>query len=123
MNEQDSPDTEQAPTAAAEQAPTEQASAETTEMPPANHAAATPEAWSLDDTAEVEPPSRTSRLVWSGLAALVVALAGALIFLGATLFSSDQSKPVEPSAKPSASVAAPPRPPTVTVTPPPTVTV
>jgi hypothetical protein len=111
-------DTEQAPTAAAEQAET------TTEMPEASHAAATPEAWSLDDTTDLDSPPRHSRLVWSGLVALVVALAGALIFLGTTLFGSGGPKPVEPSAKPAPSttlpVAAPPA--TVTVTPPPTVT-
>jgi hypothetical protein len=112
-------DTEQAPTAAAEQAET------TTEMPEASHAAATPEAWSLDDTTDLDSPPRHSRLVWSGLVALVVALAGALIFFGTTLFGSGSPKPVEPSAKPAPSttlpVAAPPA--TVTVTPPPTLTV
>jgi hypothetical protein len=49
------PDSDQQDT---ELAPTEQASAETTELPPANHAAATPQAWSLDDTAELDSAQR-----------------------------------------------------------------
>jgi hypothetical protein len=114
MTEHDAPGTEAAPTAAAELAD------QTTELPPADHAAATPEAWSLDDTGEVEPPSRTSRLVWSGLVALVVVIAGALIFLGTTYFGSRDPKPVVPSAQPTSSTvpvaAPPPAPSTVTVT-------
>jgi hypothetical protein len=112
-----------------EAAPTEQASAETTELPPANHAAADHvQAWSLDDTAEVEQAPRSSRLVWSGLVALVVVIAGALIFLATTLFGSVSPKPVEPAAQPTTTVpvAAPPPPPPVAVTatpPPPPVTV
>jgi Protein of unknown function (DUF732) len=108
MTTDHAPATESAPTAAAEP---------TTEIPPATHAAAEL-AWSVDtEPAEVEPPSTTSRLVWSALVALVVALAGALIFLGTTLFGSHDSKPVEQSAKPTTTVqvAAPP-PPAVTVT-------
>ena len=104
-----------------EAAPTEQASPPTTELPPANHAA--PElAWSSDDdTAEVEAPYRGSPLVWSALVALVVAIVGALIFLGTTLFGSGSPKPVEPSAKPAPSTSMPvagppPAPSTVTVT-------
>ncbi len=84
-----------------EAAPTEQASPPTTELPPASHAAASPEAWSLDDTADLDAPTRHSRLVWSALVALVVAIAGALIFLATTLFGSHKSKPVEPKAQPS----------------------
>ena len=84
-----------------EAAPTEQASAETTELLPANHAAATPEAWSLDDTAEVHSEPPRSRLLSVGLVGLVVVVTGALIFLAATLFSSQKSKPVEPKAQPS----------------------
>jgi hypothetical protein len=102
-----------------EAAPTEQASPPTTELPPANHAAATPEAWSLDDTAEVDSDSpRRGRLVSVGLVGLVVVVAGALIYLAATLFGSGSSKHVEPSAKPSTTVpvAAPTPPPAVTAT-------
>jgi Protein of unknown function (DUF732) len=110
-----------------EAAPTEQASPPTTKLPPANHAAATPEAWSLDDTAEVDSAPPRGRLISAGLVALVVVIAGALIFLAATLFGSRAPKPVEPKAQPTTTVpvAAPTPPPavTVTATPPPTVTV
>jgi hypothetical protein len=97
-------------------APTEQASAETAELPPATDAG--PElAWSIDDdTAEVEQTRhRGGPLVWSALVALVVAIAGALIFLGTTYFGSHDSRRSEPSAKPTPSMptAAPS---TVTVT-------
>jgi hypothetical protein len=110
-----------------EAAPTEQASPPTTELPPASNAAASPEAWSLDDTADLDAPTGHSRLVWSALVALVVAIAGALIFLATTLFGSGSPKPVEPRAQPTTTVpvtAPTPSPPvTVTATPPPTVTV
>jgi hypothetical protein len=109
-----------------EAAPTEQASPPTTELPPASHTAASPEAWSLDDTADLDAPTRHSHLVWSALVALVVAIAVALIFLATTLFGSGSPKPVEPKVQPTttAPVAAPPPPPvTVTATPTPTVTV
>jgi hypothetical protein len=65
-------------------------------------------------------------VVWSALVALLVVIAGALIFLATTLFGSGSPKPVEPKAQPTTTVpvaAPPPPPPTVTVTPPPTVTV
>jgi heme/copper-type cytochrome/quinol oxidase subunit 2 len=109
-----------------EQAPTEQASAETTELPPAK-AAEVVQAWSIDDPAEVDSDSpRRGWLLSVGLVGLVVVVAGALIFLAATFFSSHRSKPVEPKAQPTTTVpvAAPP-PPAVTVitTPRPTVTV
>jgi hypothetical protein len=114
-------DTEQAPTAAADLAE------QTTELPPASRAVATPEAWSLDDTDEVDSAPPRSRFVWAGLVTLVVLITGALIFLAATLFSSHRPKPVEPKAQPATTVpvAAPSPPPAVTVTetPPPTVTV
>jgi hypothetical protein len=90
---EDNHDTELAPTAAAEP--------ETTHLPPANHAVATPEAWSLDDTAEVHSEPPRSRLLSVGLVGLVVVVAGALIFLAATLFGSHHSKPIPPPAKPS----------------------
>jgi hypothetical protein len=98
-----------------EAAPTEQASPPTTKLPPANHGAATPEAWSLDDTADLDAPTRHSRLVWSALVALVVAIAGALIFLATTFFGSGPSKHDEPEAKPSTTVPVAP-PPNVVVT-------
>ena len=104
MPDNDQPDTELAPT--------EQASAETTELPPATHAAETPEAWSLDDTAEVDSGSAPrGRLLSVGLVGLVVVVAGALIFLATTLFGSRSPKPVEPKAQPTTTVpvAAPHR--------------
>ncbi len=87
-------DTEQAPTAAPELA------APTTELPPASHAAEAAEAWSLGDTAEVDS-ELPRRWLSVGLVGLVVAVAGALILLAATLFSSHESKPGEPKAQPS----------------------
>jgi hypothetical protein len=112
MPDNDEHDTEQAPTTAAD--------GETTELAPAARTAAEL-AWSVDDdTAEVEPPHRGSILVWSALVALVVVIAGALIFLGITLFGSRHSNPVAPLTQPTSStvpVAAPlPAPSTVTVT-------
>lgn len=106
-------DTEPAPTEAAELAE------QTTELPPTNNVAATPEAWSLDDTAEVEPSPPRGRLISAGLVALVVVIAGALIFLATTLFGSRSPKSVEPTAQPTSTVpvAVPPPPPE---TPPPT---
>jgi hypothetical protein len=98
-----------------EAAPTEQASPPTTELPPASHAAASPEAWSLDDTAEVDSAPPRRRFVWAGLVTLVVAIAGALIFLAATFFGSGPSKHVEPESKPSITVPVAP-PPGVIVT-------
>jgi hypothetical protein len=115
MSDNDEHDTEQAPTAAAEQAEP------TTELPPASHAA--PElAWSVDDAAEVDSAPPRSRFVWAGLVTLVVMIAGALIFFAATLFGYGHSKHVEPAAQPTTTVpvAAPPLPPvTATATPPP----
>jgi hypothetical protein len=85
------------------------------------------QAWSLDNTAEIDSDSpQTGRLLSVGLDGLVVVVAGALIFLAATLFSSRRSKPVEPKAQPTTTMpVAAPSPPavTVTATPPPTVTV
>jgi hypothetical protein len=119
MTDHDSPDTELAPT--------EQASPPTTELPPASHAAEAAEAWSLDDTAEVDsdPPRRVS-LLSVGLVGLVVVVAGALIFFAATFFGSGQSKHVERFENPTTTVRAttpPPPPAVVTVTAPPPVTV
>jgi hypothetical protein len=87
MTDHEDHDTDLASTAAAELA------GQTTELPPANHAAATPEARSLDDTAEVDSAPPRSRFVWAGLMTLVVVIAGALIFLAATLFISHRSSP------------------------------
>lgn len=99
-----------------EQAPTEQASAETTELPPASHAAATPEAWSLDDDAEVDLAQHGSRLVSAGLVALVLVVTGALIYFAATLFGAGPSKHVERPAIPSPTTTVRLSAPAVTVT-------
>jgi hypothetical protein len=84
------------------------------------------QAWSLDNTAEIDSDSpQTGRLLSVGLDGLVVVVAGALIFLAATLFSSRRSKPVEPKAQPTTALpvaASPPPAVTVTATPPSTVT-
>jgi hypothetical protein len=106
MPASDQPDTEAAPTAAAEPL--------TAELPPAKRPAAEL-AWSADDETEPEQTAHHSLLVWSALVALVVAIVGALVFLGTTYFASHDSRPVEPSARPPAPVAAPPAPPTVVV--------
>ena len=90
------PDTEPAPTAAAELAE------QTTELPPASHAAASVQLVARY-TAEIDSDRRA--VGWSGgLVTLVVAIAGALIFLAATLFGSVLSKPVEPKAQPTTTV-------------------
>ena len=107
-------------------APTEQGSTETTELDSVKDVGQV-QAWSVDDTNELEPdePRRVS-LLSVGLVALVVVVAGALVFLATTLFNSHRSKPVEPKPQPTttAPVAAPPPPAlTVTATPPPIVTV
>jgi Protein of unknown function (DUF732) len=100
MPDNEEPGTEAAPTAAAAAELTEQ----TTELPPANHPAASPEAWSLDDTAEVDSAPPRGRLISAGLVALVVVVAGALIFLATTLFGFGSPKPVEPKAQPTTTV-------------------
>jgi hypothetical protein len=104
MPDNDSPDTEIAPT--------EHASAETTELPPAKHTTEQAEAWSLADTAEVDSESpRRGWLISVGLVTLVLVIAGALIFLAATFFGFGHSKHDQPSAKPSTGAAPQPPPP------------
>jgi Protein of unknown function (DUF732) len=104
-----------------EAVPTESAESDTTMLSPTTQSAfASAEAWSLDDTAEVESHDRSSRLVWSALVGLVLVVAGALIFLGTKYFNPDRSQPVEPEAKPTPSESpAPPSTVTVTAEPPP----
>jgi hypothetical protein len=111
-----------------EAAPTEQASPPTTELPPANHAAAeSVQAWSLDDTAEIDSAPPRGWLISAGLVGVVAVVGGALFFLSATFFGSGSSKHVEPSAQPRTTVPVaaplPPPPVSVTATPPPPVTV
>ena len=98
-----------------EAAPTEQTGLPTTELPPAKHAE-TPEAWSLDDTAEADSAAPRNWYVRAGLATLLAVLAGgALISPIATIFRSGSSKQAGPAAKPSTTVPvnAPPSAPTV----------
>jgi len=105
-----------------EQAPTTAADGETTELPPAK-AAEVAQAWSLDDTTELDS-DLPRRWLSVGLVGLVIFIAGALIFLAVTLFRSHGSKPVEPKTQPTTTVRVPPPPAiTVTATPPSTVTV
>jgi hypothetical protein len=111
MTDNDEHDTEQAPTTAAD--------SETTELPPAK-AAEIAHAWSLDDTTEPEPRApRQITLLSLGLIALVLVVAGALVFLTATLFNNHRPKNAESRSQPiaTAPVAAPPPPVTVTTTP------
>jgi hypothetical protein len=97
-----------------EAAPTEQASPPSTELPPAKHAE-TPEARSLDDTAEADSAPPRNWYVRAGLATLVAFAAITMISPAATLFRSGSSKQAKPVAKPSTTVPvnAPPSAPTV----------
>ena len=87
MPDNDQPDTEAAPTT--------EASTETTELPPASHAEQA-YAWSIDDTTELDSEPRRGRWLSAGLVTLVTVIAGALIYLAATLFGFGESKHVEP---------------------------
>jgi hypothetical protein len=93
------------------------ADAETTIVPPPPSDA--PElAWSTDTGGE-EPTNRHGRLIWTGLAVLLVGVGGALSLLLSALFghhtNSSGQQPIPPAT---ITVAAPPV--TVTVAPPPT---
>jgi hypothetical protein len=99
----------------AEAAPTEQASPPATELPPAKHAE-TPEAWSLDDTAEADSAAPRNWYARAGLAITLALLVGVFLIPPiATLFELGSSKKAGPEAKPSTTVAvnAPPSAPTV----------
>jgi hypothetical protein len=100
------------------------ADAETTAVPPPVDA---PElAWSVDDDTDEMSTNRHGRLMWAGLAVLVVAITAALVLLLSTLFGRNQAnnahlQPISSSTSPPTSVAAAPAPPpTVTPPPPPT---
>lgn len=98
-----------------EAAPNEQASPPTTELPPAKHAE-TPEARSLDDTAEANSAAPRNWYARAGIVTLLALMAGvALIFPIATLFRLGSSKQAGPESKPGTTVAvnAPPSAPTV----------
>jgi hypothetical protein len=85
-------------------------------------------AWSVDDDTSEMPTNWHGRIVWAGLAALVVAITAALLLLVSTLLGRHGTNNARPQPVPSppvtTTVAAAPPPPTVTVqaTPPPTVT-
>ena len=107
-----------------EAAATEQASPPTTELPPAKHAE-TPEAWSLDDTAEADYAAPRNRYARAGYATLLAVIAGGMLISPyATYFTSGSSKQAGPEAKPSTTVPvnAPPSAPTVALSTAPAVT-
>ena len=99
------------------------ADAETTQVPPPP--GDEPElAWSVDDDTDEISTNRHGRLMWAGLAVLVVAITAALLLLVSTLFGRHTTNNARPQPVPSppvtTTVAAAPPPPTVpTTTPPP----
>lgn len=97
------------------------ADAETTEVPPP------PDdepglAWSVDDDTDEMPTNRHGRLVWAGLAVLVVAITAALLLLVSTLFGRHTTNNARPQPVPSppvtTAVAAAPPPAPVALPPP-----
>src|SRR6516164_9702426 len=90
------------------------ADAETTQVPP-------PPgdepglAWSVDDDTDETSTNWRGRLVWAGLAALVVAIAAALVLLVSTLFGRHTTNNAQPQPVPSPPTSTPP--PTRTSTP------
>jgi hypothetical protein len=104
------------------------ADAETTEVPPPPPADEPGFAWSVDDDTDEMSTNRHGRLVWAGLAVLVVAITAALVLLVSTLFGRHAMNNGRPQAVPSPPVtttvaAAPPPapvalPPTATTPPP-----
>jgi hypothetical protein len=104
-------------TAASEQG----ADAETTQVPPPP--GDEPElAWSVDDDTDEMSTNRHGRLVWAGLAVLVVAITAALLLLVSTLFGRHDANNAQPqpvaSPRVTTTVAAAPPPPPVTALPP-----
>jgi hypothetical protein len=91
------------------------ADAETTQVPPPRHDE--PElAWSVDDDTDEMSTNRHGRLVWVGLAVLVVAVTAALVLLVSTLFGRHTTNNARPQPVPSppattTAAAAPPSPP------------
>ncbi|WP_297732026.1 hypothetical protein [Mycobacterium sp.] len=101
------------------------ADAETTAVPPPP--GDEPElAWSVDDDTDEMPTNRHGRLMWAGLAVLVVAVTAALVLLVSTLFGRHTTNNARPQPVPSppvtTTVTAAPPPPAVTAAPPVTVT-
>ena len=97
------------------------ADAETTEVPPP------PDdepglAWSVDDDTDEMPTNRHGRLMWAGLAVLVVAITAALLLLVSTLSGRHTTNNARPQPDPSppvtTTVAAAPPPAPVALPPP-----
>jgi hypothetical protein len=94
------------------------ADAETTQVPPPPRDEPGL-AWSADDDTDEMPTNRHGRLVWVGLAVLVVAIAAALVLLLSTLFSRHTTNTARPQPVPPPAVTtAFALPPTVTAPPP-----
>ena len=104
------------------------ADAETTQVPPPPPGDEPGLAWSVDGDTDEMPTDRHGRLVWAGLAVLVVAITAALLLLVSTLFGRHTTNNARPQPVPSPPVttavaaASPPAPvalpPTVTAPPP-----
>jgi hypothetical protein len=102
------------------------ADAETTQVPPPPPGDEPELAWAVDDDTDEMPTNRHGRLMWAGLAVLVVAITAALVLLVSTLFGRHTTNNTRPqpvlSPPVTTTVAAAPPPPTVTAPPPVTVT-
>jgi hypothetical protein len=105
------------------------ADAETTEVPPPPPGDEPELAWSTDDDTDEMQTNRHGRLVWAGLAVLVVAITAALLLLVSTLFGRHTTNNARPQPVPSppatttVAAAPPPAPgalPPTTTAPPPT---
>jgi hypothetical protein len=106
MNDTDDDDTHAAP----------ESNEPKTDLHPTVNAPEVAQAWSLDDTDELEPARHGRIVVWAGLVALLAGIVAAVILLGATFFGWLPSKHAEPPAVPTSTatkpVAAPPPAPT-----------
>jgi len=72
------------------------ADAETTQVPPPPPDDEPELAWSVDHDTDEVPTNRHGRLVWAGLAALVVAITAALVLLVSTLFGRHATNNARP---------------------------
>ena len=64
-------------------------------------------AWSVDDDTDEMPTNRHGRLMWAGLAVLVVAITAALVLLVSTLFGRHTTNNARPQPVPSPPVHDP----------------